>query len=65
MKQISLLDKDGYSWINLGYHAEYHQRYVPWILNLDKEDMKDIYWISLADVNMDIFREYVQGYVWI
>ena len=27
--------------------------------------MKDIYWITLAEMNMDIFREYVQGYVWI
>ncbi len=27
--------------------------------------MKDIYWITLADMNMDIFSEYVQGYIWI
>jgi hypothetical protein len=27
--------------------------------------MKDIYWITFADMNMDIFSEYVQGYKWI
>ena len=25
--------------------------------------MKDIYWITLADMNMDILSEYVQGYI--
>jgi hypothetical protein len=30
--------------------------YRTWI----EEDMKDIYWITLADMNMDISREYVQ-----
>ena len=33
--------------------------YLTWI----KEDMKNINWITLADMNMDIFSEYVQGYL--
>jgi hypothetical protein len=28
-----------------------------------KKDMKDINWITLADMNMDIFSEHVQGYI--
>jgi hypothetical protein len=27
------------------------------------EDIKDINWITLADMNMYIFSEYVQGYI--
>ncbi len=33
--------------------------YSTWI----KKDMKDNNWITLADMNMNIFSEYLQGYI--
>ena len=49
--------------------VEYHQGYVSWILNLDKRGYEGNLLDNLGRyeiiMNMDIFHEYVQGYIWI
>ncbi len=53
------MDIFGYSQdIIVGYvHRDIVAGYWTWI----KEDIQDIQWINLADMNMDVMNEYTQG----
>jgi hypothetical protein len=55
MKQISSLDRVGYSWINLGYHSWISSGYVSWILILDKRGYEGYL--------LDNFGRYEYGYL--
>jgi hypothetical protein len=58
MKQISSLDKDGYSWINLGYHSWISSGICSGTLNLDKRGYEGYL--------LDNFGRYEYGYLsWI